>query len=154
MKTIKLTQGQVAIVDDSDFERINQWKWHAVCAKGKWYARSVIMGKNVWMHHLIIKQQVGQETDHKSGNGLDNRQRNLRTVTHAVNCKNRQANKGGTSKYKGVYWFARIQKWSARIKDDGKNYFLGNYNSEKDAALAYNVKSKELKRTRRSRNFD
>ena len=29
MKIIPLTQGKFAMVDDADFERLNQWKWYA-----------------------------------------------------------------------------------------------------------------------------
>lgn len=35
MKEIPLTQGQVALVDDEDFERVNAFKW---CAK--WHSKT------------------------------------------------------------------------------------------------------------------
>jgi hypothetical protein len=39
MKTIPLTQGKFAIVDDSDFEWLNQWKWYVQKSKNisVWY---------------------------------------------------------------------------------------------------------------------
>ena len=30
VKEIALTQGQVSLVDDDDFERVNMFKWHAL----------------------------------------------------------------------------------------------------------------------------
>ncbi len=40
MKEILLTKGMVALVDDSDFCWLIQWKWHtAECKKGIFYAQ-------------------------------------------------------------------------------------------------------------------
>ena len=34
MKQIELSQNKVALVDDEDFEWVNQWKWHAIKSRG------------------------------------------------------------------------------------------------------------------------
>lgn len=50
MKRIKLTQGKYALVDDSDYEYLNQWKWCAIRDRGNWYAT-----KGGFKTKLIIK---------------------------------------------------------------------------------------------------
>ena len=59
MKEIQLTQGQVALVDDADFERLNQFKWHAVKGRNTFYAyrhSPMINGERhtIQMHHEVI----------------------------------------------------------------------------------------------------
>jgi len=82
-KLIPLTRGKVAIVDASDFDWLNQWKWHTV-KTGKhrsdrfyYYAARFSGKKEVRMHHQILNAKAGQEVDHRDGNGLDNRRRNI-----------------------------------------------------------------------------
>lgn len=48
------------------------------------------------------------------------------------------------SKYKGVSWIKREQKWRASICHNGKSYSLGNHDDEKEAALAYYRKARQL----------
>lgn len=84
----------------------------------------------------------GMVIDHINGDKLDNRRQNLRICTSADNAKNQkvQENKiGKTSRYKGVYWHKRANKWMARIG----GMYLGIYHSEIDAALVYNEASKK-----------
>ena len=38
MKEIPLTQGKVALVDNSNYDWLNQWKWCAHWERGRWYA--------------------------------------------------------------------------------------------------------------------
>jgi hypothetical protein len=119
MKEIKLTQKQVALVDDENFEYLNQWKWCA--AKHK-------------------NPKPGIVVDHRNRNGLDNQKHNLRLCTNAKNIRNRTAY--GKSKYLGVTPYIRCGKYQyfkAMIYADGKSYYLGNYKSEETAAKAYDT---------------
>lgn len=135
MKEIQLTQGKVALVDDADYEWLNQFKWYALLLSDKyWYARRS-KRPVVLMHRLILNPPEGMDSDHINRNGLDNRRSNLRVCTRSQNQHN-SISKGGKSKYKGVYLFNG--KWGARIMSNYNNTFLGCFNSEIEAAEAYN----------------
>ena len=90
----------------------------------------------VSMHRYILNTPNGKETDHCNGNGLDNREDNLRICTTAQNQHN-QISVRGMSKYKGVSWNKNAKKWDARIKLNNKPIRLGYYISEIEAAHAY-----------------
>lgn len=143
MKKIKLTQGKVALIDDEDFERINQHKWYAMKPRNYWYAcRDIrINGKRncILMHRQILglKQGDGIKSDHKDRNGLDNRKYNLRKCTNAENLRNQKSRIGCSSKHKGVSWQKRNKRWMAYIKYNYKRIYLGYFDNEIDAAKAY-----------------
>jgi hypothetical protein len=69
---------------------------------------------------------------------------NCRLVTRKQNCYNKSKIKKCSSKYKGVSWNKRLNKWRAKITKDGKNTNIGLFSHESEAALAYNEKAKEL----------
>lgn len=78
--------------------------------------------------------------DHKNGNIKDNL--NIRIATHSQNGGNsrpRAHHKGKptSSKYKGVIWNKRAEKWSARITVKYRCIFLGYFHVETEAAQAY-----------------
>lgn len=141
MKEIELTQGKIALVDDEDFEYINQWKWHAVKKKyGIYYASRITRlssGKQrgLAMHTAIIGVCEGYECDHIDGDGLNNQRTNLRFVTHRQNLQNRHEIK--SSRFVGVGWHKLTQKWRAQIRIDGKKKDLGYFNNETEAFDAY-----------------
>jgi hypothetical protein len=81
-KLIPLTQGKFAIVDNADFDWLNQWKWYAVKSYNTWYARRF---SSIPMHRQIMSAPSGTEIDHRNHNGLDNRRQNLRFSTSAEN---------------------------------------------------------------------
>lgn len=103
MKEIQLTQGRVALVDDEDYEFLNQFKWHADNHGHTFYAaRSLwINGKKVihLMHWYVMK---GKGVDHIKDGGLNNQKSNLRFCDKSKNAMNQKPRKVGTSKYKGV----------------------------------------------------
>lgn len=78
------------------------------------------------------------QIDHINNARNDNRIINLREATGFENQRNQKIQKGGTSKYKGVCWNKETRKWMSRITVNHKEIYLGLYNSEEEAALAYN----------------
>jgi hypothetical protein len=60
----------------------------------------------------------------------------LRLATHQQNQFNRRAAAGSKSKYKGV--LPVNSKWKAGITKDGKHTILGYFDTEDQAAIAYN----------------
>jgi hypothetical protein len=147
MKQIQLSQGKVALVDDADFEWLNQWKWHVIWDGFNWYAaRNIRKGKQrqtIGMHNVILKTTRGIIGDHKDHNGLNNQRQNLRICTNQQNAFNSRP-KGGSSQYKGVSWHTRDKFWYARIRYNGRLLHLGRFNNEICAAKAYDRKAKEL----------
>ena len=151
MKTIRLTQNQVVLVDDEDFEVLSQWKWCADKGRHTFYAlrkyRCPVDGKQhtIRMHRQILSTPVGMQTDHKDGNGLNNQRRNLRVCTCTENCQNRiNLRTGISSSFKGVHWNKRDKKWVSQIKLNGKTISLGYFDVEVEAAEAYIAKAVEL----------
>ncbi len=144
MKQIPLTKGQFAIVDDEDFEYLNQWKWFAsYCTRGKrYYALRAerLNGKNrsIGMHRLLLglndKSIIADHIDH---NTLNNTRSNLRAVTHAQNMTNRLPKHNGSSKFLGVYKVKNKNYWVAQITKNGEKMKTGFFKNELEAARAY-----------------
>lgn len=130
MREIPLTQGRVALIDEADFDWLNQWKWHY----DKGYATRT--SKKIFMHRVIMRPPLGMVTDHINGNGLDNRRSNLRLATVTQNCQNARIRKDNTSFFKGVYR-TNTDKWRARIQVGKKRLFLGDFSSAQEAAGVY-----------------
>jgi len=148
-KLIQLTQGKFAIVDECDFERVNQFKWCAHSDGTNWYAikRNYIGDDSVIesMHKFIIGCILdGLEVDHANGNSLDNSSTNLRPCTHAENGRNLRCRIGCSSIYKGVSWNKEASKWSAIIVKNYKRIHREYFDSEIDAAKQYDIWAKEL----------
>ena len=136
MKKIKLTQNKVALVDDEDYEFLNRWKWCVAKNRRIYYAKRTTLysdGKRrmLYMHRLILGSRVGEEVDHKDGNGLNNQRSNLRLCTHSQNLANRAYN--NKSGYRGVRKHGN--KWEAKI---GSNTLLDSYDTPEEAAIAFN----------------
>ena len=134
-KSIRLQYTDIPIlVDDEDYEWLSQYRWRLFLSKSNVYAVTSVSGQEILMHRLIMNAGPGQSIDHKSGNGLDNSRTNLRFATQKQNTANMRKRSGTTSKYKGVWYFAEINKWTARIQ----NEYLGCFDTEEEAAVTYN----------------
>lgn len=153
MKQISLTQGQVAIVDDADYDSLIQWKWFAWWSHKNrtFYAARNSPKKNgvrrgmIQMHRQILglAHDDPRDVDHVEPLAtLDNRRTNLRIAIKAQNGQNRRKNRNNTSGYKGVFYHAHTGKWMAIIHANGVRHYLGLYESAESAHAAY-VKSAE-----------
>lgn len=129
---IPLRPGISAIVDIEEYWRVSKhnWHWNPVTR----YAYASIRGKKVTLHRFI-SGLVG--VDHKNRNRLDHRKGNLRPATFSQNSWNIGKYRG-SSKYKGVSWDTNRRQWIAHIAANRKKHFLGRFDSEDMAALAYN----------------
>ncbi len=142
MKKIPLTQGQVALVDDEDYEYLCKSKWCAFYSHGRYYAVRTVWenkrNKIILMHRQILNPPKGKEVDHINHNGLDNRKKNIRIATRSQNNQNqRKCTRNTTSKYKGVSWDKKTNKWISYIKINCKRTVIGYYHNEIFAAGKY-----------------
>lgn len=152
MRKIRLTQGKYALVDDEDFEWLNQWKWFADKVGNIWYASRGLYNKELHkhtkmlrMHRLIMKDPKGKLIDHLNGNGLNNQKKNLRVCGKSDNAKNCKVNRlNNTSGYKGVSLYKGGPLWHACIRLNYKSIHLGQFIKKDDAALAYNKAAKKI----------
>lgn len=147
--TIPLTRGYFALVDDEDYADVSKHKWQAqprATSPGQSYAkRGTATGGCIMMHRQILNAPAGVLVDHVNGNTLDNRRRNLRLCTASENQRNRpKPKRKASSNYKGVSWHAAKRKWLVTVGHLGKTNYLGYFQSESDAARAYNEAAKRL----------
>ena len=134
--------GNYALVDDDDFEWLNQWKWTAKLGTRTKYAIRSSGNKEVFMHRQILGLiDRAIFCDHIDGNGLNNQQQNIRQCTRYENNRNRSSAIGHSSIYKGVSWYPRYSKWLASIRHNNKLINLGYFAVENEAAMAYNEAS-------------
>jgi hypothetical protein len=100
-KSIPLTQGKIAIVDDEDYDWLCQYKWHAIF-HDKWYAATG--KKHILMHRILLG--ITDKTiwgDHKDGDGLNNVRKNIRVTTPLQNGQNKKKFRTNKSGYRGVH---------------------------------------------------
>jgi hypothetical protein len=144
-KSIPLTRGYAALVDDSDYDDLIRWKWLYI---GSGYAaRFVILNgqkKLLYLHRYLLNAQPDQRVDHISGERLDDRRENLRLVTRSQNQQNRKCPTGTSSGKKGVSWNKTQRKWHVRISVNGTRIHLGYYNDLETAAQLYDAAARHF----------
>lgn len=145
-KSIPLTRGFVAVVDDEDYQRLSVHPWHAnVKNHGRVYAERFSRHPDgrktsIRMHREILGAPPGVDVDHRDRDGLNNRRANLRLATNSQNRANSKKRADGvTSPYRGVHLHKRLGKWAAQIRVDGDHRHLGVFAAAEDAARVYDA---------------
>lgn len=152
---IPLTQGKFAIVDAEDYDLLAKYKWYCQRSGNRFYAlrRNPQRQTRTTMHRQILHAPEGLFVDHIDGDGLNNRKSNLRLCSAAQNAWNRRPDRHCYSGYKGVTWSKNHKKWHAHITKAGKGMYLGHFDDQLEAALAYDRKAEQLFREFAYLNF-
>jgi hypothetical protein len=105
------------------------------------YLKVNIAGKTRTIHQLVAETFLSYERDgtnktvidHINGDKLDNNLTNLRIISNRENLSRR----GGTSGYAGVSWVKSAKKWRTDVYLGDRYYYLGLYQTEEEAHIAY-----------------
>ncbi len=129
-----------AIVSAADYDELMKYRWHL---NTKGYAVSPKAPVRL-MHRFIMVDHLHTDpkkrwVDHINGNRIDNRRTNLRMATHHENAANRKKRAGGTSIYHGVSFDRKQSKWHAFVTINGTVHPIGIYDTELEAAHAYDA---------------
>lgn len=103
------------------------------------YIQTYIGGRGIKAHQLIwmmVYREVPEVIDHIDGNGLNNLLSNLRECTFRENTFNRFTTRAKRMSPKGVKKWDRL--FYAEIYSHGKRIPLGGFETEREAAHAYN----------------
>ena len=107
------------------------------------YQQITVLGKNYRVQRLAWLYVYGEfpqaEIDNEDRDKINNCITNLRDVSGAVNSKNCSLPTHNTSGFVGVGWLARMGKWAAKIKVNGKQLHLGTFTNKEDAVEARKV---------------
>jgi len=140
MKEIILSNGDISIVDKSDYIKFSKMKWHVIKRKKQKHAYGKKNGKTIYLHREILNAKKGQIVDHINRNGLDNRKCNLRFANKAINANNTKYHENSAIKLKGVTVRKdRNKKYRATIVFEGKQIYLGSYYTPEEAATSYDI---------------
>ena len=145
--TLTRRDGQImrCTIDTRDYPTVRAYRWTARLDERTWYAVTFLRNQRpprvpVKMHKMILPNVA--EVDHRDHNGLNNRRKNLRPSTRSQNMANtlKRTARRYTSRFKGVNWKKRSQRWAAEITVNYKHIHLGNsFKNEIDAARAYDA---------------
>jgi hypothetical protein len=147
---IPLPCGRFALADKEDFPLLSSRSWraqingpNAIYAVYSQYRKHLgLNALTVGMHRVVMNAPRDQIIDHINGDGLDNRRRNLRIVSSLQNMQNRMKHTVGQSTYKGIRPLKG--RWEARITYGGRRKSIGWFDTEIQAAQAYDTAARSI----------
>ncbi len=139
---VSLTRGREAVIDAEDASLVAGRNWYVMEQSHSAYAARREVGcdgkwRTVYMHREIMGVTTSPTIDHRDGDGLNNRRKNLRAATASENQRNQRLSSANTSGFKGVSWDRSKSRWRANIKVNGKLRFLGSFRDIESAVVAY-----------------
>ncbi len=149
---LKLENGEKVKIDTQDFDSARKHKWYMIQQRNSGKRQAVTNlktdngYKQVTLGRFIMKPPKGKFVyPRRSREILDYRRENLIICS----MKERQImlpkrKSTCSSPFKGVAWEKSRKKWRAHIDIKGQTRTIGYFEDEKQAALAYNKKAKDL----------
>lgn len=142
---LKASGGQKVKIDREDLERVSKYSWRVTQATtGRFRVVASIPTskgyKTMTLGKFLMNPPKGKQVYPRRFNEeLDYRKANLIVCT----LKERQRllpkkRSDNSSIYRGVSYIRSSDKWRAGIQVDNQSINLGDFQSEKEAALAYN----------------
>lgn len=120
----------------------------AGCTDKQGYRKMLINGKEYYLHRLIWLYCNGtfpkNETDHIDGNKINNSIENLRDITRSENQKNRKLRHDNKTGVNGVSFDPRKNKFLSIISLEGKNVYLGTFETLEEASNARELANLQL----------
>jgi hypothetical protein len=130
MKELVLTQSKRTVVDDADHDRVSRRHWSVQHVAQHWYAFTTIGGERVYLHRFLLGCPDSQRVKHIDGDTLNNQRANLRAEPND---------------YLGVSYVKKGKRhWKATVRFDGKQKYLGVFDSPEEAAQARDNAAREL----------
>jgi AP2-like factor (euAP2 lineage) len=137
-------------IDREDLDRVNEHSWRVT--KGTTGRMRVVTSvrtphgvRSVTLGRFLMKPPKGKQVyPRRFNDGLDYRKNNLIVCT--LQERQRLLPKkriNASSAYRGVSYSKSDGKWRAGIEVDGRSINLGHFESEDEAALAYNAAARK-----------
>ncbi len=122
MKELVLPQNKIGVIDEADYELVSQQHWSVQRVANHWYVFATINGERIYLHRFLLQCSPSERVKHIDGDPLNNQRSNLEIVRDG---------------YLGVSYVERGKKhWKAMIRFDGKQEYLGVFDTAEEAAWA------------------
>lgn len=126
-------------IDIDDIKLLENHYW--TLSRG--YMESRDKGKLIRLHRVIMDAPAGKVVDHIDHDKLNNRKSNLRVCNHSRNGQNSQISINNASGVTGVCWHKKANKWTAQIKHQYDNHYLGLF-ADFDEAVKARLKAEAV----------
>jgi len=143
MQDIPLSQGQIVIVDDADYELLSDFRW---CYRPERDGRQGYAVRHIkvdgkdrlcYLHRQLMQPPPGHEVIFLNHDKLDCRRDNLKVVTKEEARRHHRVRSDSKSGVKGVSYNPDGESWSAQVYRYGHCHHIGRYQSKEAAVAAY-----------------